>query len=151
MWLGRSTKVLNSQCLGSLTVLLAQQARMTPHHTRQKNHGSHTIACVRNVVHVNYRTCTYVFPKQTESILSHWKSFLKEIFKNGHLTKETEEDNSSFVLGDLFLKIWKFMKMWKWKSWKSCSMKILQYICIITLQFLRYTHFRYVKCLFTNI
>ena len=126
MWLGRSTKVLDSQCLGSLTVLLAHEARMTPHHTRQKNLRSHTIACIRNVAHVNYRTCTYVFPKQTESILSHWKSFLKEIFKNGHLAKEIKEDNSSFVLG-VVLGDLNFKDMKIYENMKMKILKILQY------------------------
>ena len=46
------------------SALLAWQAQMTSHHTKQKNYGLHRIAHVHNIVHVNCCTCTYIFPKQ---------------------------------------------------------------------------------------
>ena len=46
------------------SALLAWQAQMTYHHTKQKNYGLHRIAHVHNIVHVNCCTCTYIFPKQ---------------------------------------------------------------------------------------
>ena len=38
-----------------------------PHHWRQKNYGSHTMARVHNTARVNCSKCTYFFPKQTEN------------------------------------------------------------------------------------
>ena len=82
MWLSRNTKLLDSFPLknGKLSPLCVisllsvwvhlQSARdkheYCPHHTRQKNYGSLTIACLHNKAHMNCRTCTYFSSKQTE-------------------------------------------------------------------------------------
>ena len=50
-------------------VPLAQQARMTSHHTRQKKYGPHSIARAHNIARTNCRTRTHSFPKQTKNWL----------------------------------------------------------------------------------
>ena len=44
---------------------LVWQAQTTSCCARQKNYGSHMIARVHNIAHVNCWTCTYFFQKQT--------------------------------------------------------------------------------------
>ena len=46
-----------TQCMGSAT--LARQARMMPHHKRQKNYGLHTITRAYNIARANKSTRTY--------------------------------------------------------------------------------------------
>ena len=46
------------------SAFLAWQAWMTPHHTRQKNCGSHSVTHTHYIAHVSCCTWAYLFPKQ---------------------------------------------------------------------------------------
>ena len=86
IWLSRNTKILDSFLPQKMEVYACSiwssysvseftdnqpcwrvKHKWRPHHRRQKNYGSHTIARIHNIVHVNFSTCTCFFPKQTES------------------------------------------------------------------------------------
>ena len=110
MWLSRNTKLLDSfphqkwgvkACYMWPGYLVLKKHKWRPHHTRQKNYGSHMITRIHNIARVNCCLCTYVFLKQTAgrrlkqkcmgNVLMYLKRFKGKQGDHKRLSKEHKE------------------------------------------------------------
>ena len=132
MWLSRNTKVLDSfppqkwevyacsMWSGYLVFgftddqpCYRDKHKWHSHHRRQKNYGSHTIACIHNIARVNCSTGTYFFLKQTGTaqarrhvnitlylfVDAEWNHvYFEDFLRIGHKKNPTLEFENVFLL-----------------------------------------------------